>query len=117
MIRGDNRPQFVIEKNDMLIEHQSFQVGIHKQTGQITMFSAPDISVEQIEKFHPTKIKPIVDILPLQDIKLQLEWNLVYGEKEEESSHNRVIYRIVSTTDAFVKGINAQTGEVIYSLI
>lgn len=103
--------QFYIEKDGLVIENEYFQVSVSKKTGAVTMFYAPPISIEQIIAFKPSTLLPITKILPLSNkLRVKLEWNKSNGQM-------RLIYRIVSKTDAMIKGINAQTGDLIYSLL
>lgn len=114
---GRSTFRFAIEKEGMIIEHQYFQVGVNKQTGQVTMFSTPDISVEQLAKFDPSNIRPFDEIVPLRDVKVKRKWSRIYDDEVTEYEQNKLIYRIVTTSDALVQGVNAQTGEIIYSLL
>ena len=77
------------------------------------MLSAPNITVEDIEKFEPKAIKPIKELLPLKGLKVQLEWGKVYGKTEKDEDEMRFIYRIQMTDGAFIKGVNAESGEVM----
>ncbi|MGN7479564.1 sigma-70 family RNA polymerase sigma factor [Solibacillus silvestris] len=109
--------RFVVHKDGFFVENEFFHMNICKKTGAILMFSAANIAVESIEKFEPKAIKPIKEMLPLKDLKVQLEWDRVYGKTEQDECEMRLIYRIQMTDGAFIKGINAESGEIIYSLI
>ena len=109
--------RFVVHKDGLFVENEFFHMNICKKTGAILMFSATNIAVEYIEKFEPKAIKPIKELLPLKGLKVQLEWKRVYGKTEQEEDEMRIIYRIQMADGAFIKGVNAESGEVIYSLI
>lgn len=109
--------RFVIQKNGFLVENEFFHMSISKITGAILMFMSPNIALEDIEKFEPKAIQSIKALLPLKDLKVQLEWDKVYGETEEDEDKLRLIYRIRTSNGAFVNGVNAETGEIIYSLL
>ncbi|WP_341323591.1 sigma-70 family RNA polymerase sigma factor [Solibacillus sp. FSL H8-0523] len=109
--------RFVVQKNGFFVENEFFHMNISKKTGDILMFLAPNIAVEDIEKFESKAIKPIKELLPLKDLKVQLEWDKVYGKTKQDEVEMRVIYRIQMTDGAFIKGVNAGSGEVIYSVI
>ncbi|MEK4130228.1 sigma-70 family RNA polymerase sigma factor [Solibacillus sp. FSL W8-0474] len=109
--------RFVVHNNGFYVENEFFHMNICKKTGAILMFSAPNIVVEDIEKFEPKEIKPIKELLPLKDLKVQLEWDRMYGKTEQDEDEVRLIYRIRMTDGAYVRGVNAESGEVIYSLI
>ena len=109
--------RFVVQKDGFLVENEFFHMNISKITGAILMFLTPNIAVDEIEKFEPKAIKPIKELLPLKGLKVHVEWNKVYGKKEQDEKEIRLIYRIRTTDGAFVKGINAESGEVIYSLL
>ncbi len=109
--------RFVVHKDGYYIENEFFHMNISKKTGGILMFLTPNISVEDIEKFERKEIKTIKELLPLKDLKLQLEWDRVYGKTEQDADEMRLIYRIRMTDGAFIRGVNAESGDVIYSLI
>lgn len=109
--------RFVVHKDGLFVENEFFHMNICKKTGAILMFTAANIAVESIEKFEPKAIKPIEELLPLTGIKVQPEWKRVYGKTEQDKDEMRLIYRIQMTDGAFIKGINAESGEIIYSLI
>jgi len=108
--------RFVVQKHNLVVENQFFHVCVSKITGQMLMFLSPDILVEEIEAFEAPVIRPIQDILPLKGLAVQLEWDKVYGESEGVAD-NRLIYRIVMESGAFKHCVNAQSGEIIYSLL
>ena len=109
--------RFVVQKDGFFIENEFFHMNISKITGAILMFLTPNVAVEYIEKFEPKAIKPVKGLLPLKDLKVHLEWDKVYGETEQDEVDMRFIYRIRMTDGAFIKGVNAESGEVIYSLV
>lgn len=109
--------RFVVQKDGYFVGNEFFHMNISKKTGAILMFSSPNIAIEEIEKFEPKTIKPIKELLPLKNLKVQVEWDKVYGETEQDGGEMRLIYRIQTTDGAFVKGIHAENGEVIYSVI
>lgn len=109
--------RFVVHKDGLFVENEFFHINICKKTGTILMFSAANIAVEYIEKFEPKAIKPIKELLPLKDLKVQLMWKRVYEKTEQAEDEMRIIYRIQTTEGAFIKGINSENGEIIYSLI
>ena len=109
--------RFVVQKDGYFVENEFFHMNISKKTGAISMFLSPDIAVEDIERFEPKAVKPIKELLPLKNLKVHAEWDKVYGETEQDEVEMRLIYRIQTTDGAFVKGVNAESGEVIYSLI
>ena len=109
--------RFVVQKDGLLVENEFFHMNISKITGAILMLLTPNIAVDEIEKFEPKAIKPIKELLPLKGLKVHAEWNKVYGKTEQDEKEIRLIYRIRTTDGAFVKGVNAESGEVIYSLI
>ena len=109
--------RFVVQKDGFLVENEFFHMNISKITGAILMFLAPNIAAEDIEKFGTKVIKPMKELLPLKGLKVQLEWGKVYGKTEQDEDEMRFIYRIRTTNDAFVKGVNAESGEIIYSLL
>ncbi|MER1956739.1 MAG: sigma-70 family RNA polymerase sigma factor [Solibacillus sp.] len=105
--------RFVVQKNGFSVENEFFHMNICKKTGSILMLSAPNITVEDIEKFEPKAIKPIKELLPLKGLKVQLEWGKVYGKTEKDEDEMRFIYRIQMTDGAFIKAVNAESGEVM----
>lgn len=107
--------RFVVQKDGFLVENEFFHMNISKKTGAILMVLTPNIAVECIEKFESKAIKPVKELLPLKGLKVHLEWTKVYGKTEKHEM--RFIYRIQMTDGAFIKGINAESGEIIYSLI
>lgn len=112
--------QFYIEKDGFIIENEYFKVSVSKQTGAVTMFTAPSITIEQIIAFTPFKIVPINEILPLDNmLQVNAEWSKYYKGTNEVNRQMQLIYRIriVSKTNAMITGINAQTGDLIYSLL
>lgn len=109
--------RFVVHKDGLFVENEFFHINICKKTGAILMFSAANIAVEFIEKFELKAIKPIKDLLPLKGLKVQLEWDRVFGKTEQDENEMRLIYRIQMADGTFIKGINAESGEIIYSLI
>ncbi len=111
--------QFYIEKDGFIIENEYFQVSVSKQTGAVTMFTTPKITIEQVIAFSPSNLVPINDIFPIDDdlLRVKLEWNKSYDENNEDNEQMRLIYRIVSKTNTMISGINAQTGNLIYSLL
>ena len=101
-----------------MIENEYFQVSVSKKTGAVTLFNAPAISIEQIIGFTPSNFLPIHEILPIDNkLRVKLEWDKSYGKNNEDNGQMRLIYRIVSETDAMIMGISAQTGDLIYSLL
>ncbi|MEK3766109.1 sigma-70 family RNA polymerase sigma factor [Solibacillus sp. FSL K6-4121] len=109
--------RFVVQKDGFFVENEFFHMNISKITGAILMFLTPNVAVEYIEQFEPKAIKPVKELLPLKGLKVHLEWDKVYGETEHDEDEMRIIYRIRMTDGAFIKGVNAESGEVIYSLI
>ncbi len=111
--------KFYIEKDGFVVENEFFQLSVSKQTGKITMFIAPKMTVEQIIAFTPSNLVPINDILPIDDdlLRVKLKWDKNYIENDQDNVEMRLIYRIVSKTDTMITGINAQTGDLIYSLL
>lgn len=109
--------RFVVQKDGYFVENEFFYMNISKKTGAILMFLSPNIAIEEIEKFKPKTIKPIQELLPLKNLKVHVEWDKFYGETEQDEDEMRLIYRIQTTDGAFVKGIHAENGEVIYSVI
>lgn len=109
--------RFVVQKDGFFVGNEFFHMNISKKTGAILMVLTPNIAVEYIEKFESKAIKPVKELLPLKGLKVHLEWNKVYGKTEQDEDEMRFIYRIQMSDGAFIKGINAESGEIIYSLI
>ncbi|MER2129079.1 sigma-70 family RNA polymerase sigma factor [Solibacillus sp.] len=109
--------RFVVQKDGLFVENEFFHMNISKKTGEILMFLTPNVEVECIENFAPQAIKPINEWLPLKGLKVQMEWSKVYWETEQNEEEVRLIYRIRMTDGAYIKGVNAESGEVIYSVI
>ena len=107
--------RFVVQKDGYFVKNEFFYMNISKKTGAILKFLSPNIAIEDIEKFEPKAIKPIRELLPLKNLKVHVEWDKVYGETEQDEDKMRLIYRIQTTDGAFVNGVNAENGEVIYS--
>lgn len=108
--------RFVIQKHGLIVENQFFHICVSKITGQLLMFLAPDITVDEIEAFEEPAIRPIQELLPLKGLKVQLEWDKQY-DQQDGAPDNRLIYRIVMESGAFKHSVNAQSGEIIYSLL
>lgn len=108
--------RFVVQKHGLIVENQFFHICVSKITGQLLMFLAPDITVDEIEAFEEPAIRPIQELLPLQGLKVQLEWDKLY-DQEDGAPDNRLIYRIVMESGAFKHSVNAQSGDIIYSLL
>jgi RNA polymerase sigma factor (sigma-70 family) len=109
--------RFVVQKDGFLVENEFFHMNISKITGDILMLLTPNIAVEYIGKFDTKAIKPVKELLPLKGLKVQPEWSKVYWETKKDEDEMRFIYRIQMTDSAFIKGVNAESGEIINSLI
>lgn len=109
--------RFIVKKDGFFVENEFFHMNISKKTGAILMVLTPNIAVECIEIFDSKAIKPLKELLPLKGLKVHLEWNKVYRKTEQDEDEMRFVYRIRMTDGAFIKGINAESGEIIYSLI
>lgn len=105
--------RFVLQKEGLIVKNGYFQFNMSKQTGNILMFVAPNITLEAIESFKPQAIKPIEELLPVEGLEIQKGWQMVYGNLEQNEEGMRFVYRIQTKDGSSVEGIDAESGEIM----
>ena len=94
--------QFGIYKNGYKIENQLFYIMISKKTGAILTFAAPTVSIKAIEQFNPQQVKPLPALLDLTQLTVKAKWQGM-----------QLVYTIRTVDGEFIRGIHAETGEVL----
>ena len=94
--------QFGIYKNGYKIEDQLFYIMISKKTGAILTFAAPTMSIEALQQFNPQQVKPLPALLDLTQLTVKAKWQGM-----------QLVYTIRTVDGEFIRGIHAETGEVL----